>query len=116
MSEVLALDHVQLAMPPGGEDAARAFYDGLLGLPEVPKPAPLAVRGGCWFARGGVRIHLGAEPEFRPAEKAHPAFTIADLDGLAAASPQRGTGWTGTTSCPTSVGATRTIRSGTGSS
>ena len=85
MSEVLALDHVQLAMPPGGEDAARAFYDGLLGLPEVPKPAPLAVRGGCWFARGGVRIHLGAEPGFRPAEKAHPAFTIADLDGLAAA-------------------------------
>jgi catechol 2,3-dioxygenase-like lactoylglutathione lyase family enzyme len=116
MSEVLALDHVQLAMPPGGEDAARAFYDGLLGLPEVPKPAPLAVRGGCWFAHGGVRVHLGAEPGFRPAEKAHPAFTVADLDGLAVTSPQRDTGWTGTTSSPTSVGATRTIRSRTGSS
>src|SRR5262245_38897774 len=84
MPEVLALDHVQIAMPPGGEDAARAFYDGLLGLPEVAKPEALAVRGGCWFARGGVQIHLGVEPGFRPAGKAHPALRIADLDGLAA--------------------------------
>jgi catechol 2,3-dioxygenase-like lactoylglutathione lyase family enzyme len=84
MPEVLALDHVQLAMPPGGEDAARAFYDGLLGMPEVEKPAPLAGRGGCWFAHAGVQVHLGVEPGFRPAGKAHPAFRIADLDGLVA--------------------------------
>jgi hypothetical protein len=83
MPEVLALDHIQIAMPPGGEDAARAFYGGLLGLPEVPKPMPLAARGGCWFARGAVQVHLGVEAEFRPAAKAHPAFRIADLDGLA---------------------------------
>lgn len=84
MPEVLALDHIQIAMPPGGEDAARAFYEGLLGLPEVPKPMPLAARGGCWFARGAVQIHLGAEADFRPAVKAHPAFRIGDLDDLAA--------------------------------
>ena len=85
MPEVLALDHIQIAMPPGGEDAARGFYDGLLGLPEVPKPMPLAARGGCWFARGAVQIHLGAEAGFQPAAKAHPAFTVAGLDELAAA-------------------------------
>jgi len=82
--EVLALDHVQLAMPAGGEDDARAFYGGLLGLPEVPKPMPLAARGGCWFDRGTVQLHLGVETGFQPARKAHPAFLIADLDGLAA--------------------------------
>ena len=85
MPEVLALDHIQIAMPPGGEDAARAFYDGLLGLPEVPKPMPLAARGGCWFARGDVQLHLGVEADFRPATKAHPAFRIGDIDDLAAA-------------------------------
>ncbi len=30
------LDHVQLAMPKGREDEARAFYGALLGIPEVP--------------------------------------------------------------------------------
>ena len=75
------MDHVQLAMPEGGEDVARRFYGELLGLPETPKPAVLAVRGGCWFEDGDVRIHLGVEADFRPARKAHPAFVV---DGLAA--------------------------------
>ncbi|MBX9700474.1 MAG: glyoxalase [Acetobacteraceae bacterium] len=79
-----ALHHVQLAMPPGGEAAARAFYAGLLGLAEVAKPAALAGRGGCWFESGPVRVHLGVEADFRPARKAHPAFLVTGLDGLAA--------------------------------
>lgn len=81
----VALDHVQLAMPPGGEDRARAFYAAVLGLAEVPKPAVLAVRGGAWFEAGEVRIHLGVEPGFRPAQKAHPAIAVAGLDVLRAA-------------------------------
>src|SRR5262249_925098 len=74
-----------LAMPAGGEDDARAFYAGLLGLVEVPKPMPLAARGGCWFARGAVQLHLGVEAAFQPARKAPPAFGIPDLDEPAAA-------------------------------
>ena len=74
------LDHVQLAMPAGGEDRARAFYAGVLGLAEVPKPADLAARGGCWFEGGGVSIHLGVDADFRPASKAHPAFLVRDLE------------------------------------
>ena len=66
------LEHVQLAMPPGGEALARAFYSGILEIPEVPKPPNLANRGGCWFERGDLKIHLGVESEFRPARKAHP--------------------------------------------
>ena len=79
-----AIDHVQLAMPAGGEDAARAFYAGLLGLPEVPKPAHLAARGGCWFESATVKIHLGVDADFRPAKRAHPALLVDDLPRLAA--------------------------------
>ena len=77
-----AIHHVQLAMPQGGEARARAFYDGLLGLAKVPKPAELARRGGVWFERGSVRVHLGVEDPFHPARKAHPAFLVDDLRGL----------------------------------
>ncbi len=51
---VTSLDHVQLAMPPGREEDAGAFYAGLLGIPEAPKPPNLARRGGCWFGRGAL--------------------------------------------------------------
>lgn len=76
------IHHVQLAMPRGGEERARAFYAGLLGVPEAPKPAGLAARGGVWFEQGDVKIHLGVEDDFRPARKAHPAFLVADLRAL----------------------------------
>lgn len=76
------IDHVQLAMPAGGERVARAFYGDLLGLSEVPKPIALQTRGGCWFEQGDVAVHLGVEADFRPARKAHPAFQVTDLDAF----------------------------------
>ncbi len=78
------VDHVQLAMPAGGEAQARAFYEGLLGIGEVPKPSHLAARGGCWFENDRVRIHLGVDPDFRAAKKAHPALLVSDLPSLVA--------------------------------
>jgi catechol 2,3-dioxygenase-like lactoylglutathione lyase family enzyme len=78
------LHHVQLAIPPGGEDAARAFYGGVLAMTELAKPAVLAARGGCWFRGGGWEIHLGVESNFVPARKAHPGVLVDDLDALAA--------------------------------
>ncbi|MER6468986.1 VOC family protein [Streptomyces collinus] len=79
-----ALDHVQLAVPPGTEDALRAFYTGALGMTEVPKPPVLAARGGCWFRAGAVHLHLGVEDDFRPARKAHPGLRVTGIDALAA--------------------------------
>ena len=79
---VQRLDHVQLAMPQGGEGRARDFYQGILEIPEVPKPPHLAKRGGCWFEHGELKIHLGVEQDFRPARKAHPALIITDLRAL----------------------------------
>ena len=78
----LAYDHVQLAMPPGREADARAFYVGVCGMTELPKPPELAQRGGAWFASGELQLHVGAEPDFRPSAKAHPGLRCADLDAL----------------------------------
>jgi catechol 2,3-dioxygenase-like lactoylglutathione lyase family enzyme len=82
---ITGLDHVQLAMPRGREDAARAYYAGLLGMTEQPKPPALAARGGCWFIAGTAVVHLGVEEPFAPARKAHPALLVDDLGRLAAA-------------------------------
>jgi catechol 2,3-dioxygenase-like lactoylglutathione lyase family enzyme len=77
------MHHVQLAIPAGGEDAARGFYAGVLGLRELPKPPALAARGGCWFRGGDWEVHLGVEADFRPARKAHPGVQVAGVDALA---------------------------------
>lgn len=73
---------MQLAMPPGREDDAIAFYEGLLGLPRAAKPPHLEVRGGCWFESDATRVHLGVEEGFRPARKAHVALLVTDLEAL----------------------------------
>ena len=81
---ITGLDHVQLAMPPGREAEAIAFYEGLLGLTNVAKPPHLAVRGGCWFESATTKVHLGVDADFRPARKAHPALLVDDLAALVA--------------------------------
>ena len=79
---VYGIDHVQLALPAGGEPLARRFYGALLGLAEIPKPPNLAARGGAWFQCGPLQLHLGVEADFRPARKAHPALLVRGLSDL----------------------------------
>lgn len=78
--KVLGIDHVQLAMPPGGEEQARIFYAEVLGLQEVAKPPALLTHGGCWFRGPRTEIHLGVQDPHLPATKAHPGFLVADLE------------------------------------
>ena len=78
--KVLGYDHVQLAIPPGGEAEARRFYGELLGLTEIPKPETMRARGGMWFEQGAFRLHIGIEPGMRPSEKMHPALVVTELD------------------------------------
>jgi predicted enzyme related to lactoylglutathione lyase len=86
------IHHVQIACPEGAEGPMRAFYTGVLGWTELPKPPLLAARGGCWFAvPGGGELHVGVEADFRPARKAHPAFVV-DIDAVAAAVAGSGAG------------------------
>jgi catechol 2,3-dioxygenase-like lactoylglutathione lyase family enzyme len=76
------IDHVQIAVPAGGEEQARRFYGAVLGLKEIEKPANLRKRGGVWFMTGNVHLHLGVDPAFRPAEKAHVAFQVSGLAAI----------------------------------
>lgn len=76
---ITRLDHVQLVMPPGGEEKAREFYGRIMGLREIEKPAQLKANGGCWFAGSGLELHLGVQADFVPATKAHPGLRVADL-------------------------------------
>jgi catechol 2,3-dioxygenase-like lactoylglutathione lyase family enzyme len=96
----MRLHHVQVACPPGAEEAARRFYADGLGLTEVEKPEDLRARGGAWFrayddgpdGRGAVtaEIHVGVEDPFAPARKAHPAFVLDDVEELEAAAARLG--------------------------
>lgn len=76
------IDHVQIAAPKDSEAKARSFFGDLLGLVEIEKPEPLRARGGCWFRVGSRQLHIGVEDPFSPATKAHPAFTVADIDAV----------------------------------
>jgi len=87
---ILSIDHVQIAMPAGGEERAREFYVNVLGFAEIAKPPELAKRGGAWFQSGDVQLHLGVESNFRPARKAHPALIVDDLDSLLAKAQDTG--------------------------
>ncbi|WEK46408.1 MAG: VOC family protein [Candidatus Andeanibacterium colombiense] len=91
---IVGLDHVQLAMPRGGEDRARTFYAGVLDMRELPKPPHLAANGGCWFESGGAHLHLGVEEGFSPAKKAHPSLLVDDLAALAARLAENGCDYT----------------------
>lgn len=88
---ITGLDHVQLAAPPGAEEVLRAFYTGVLGMTEIPKPPVLAARGGCWFQAGTAQLHLGVETGFWPARKAHPGLRVTGIDAYAARLAAQGT-------------------------
>jgi catechol 2,3-dioxygenase-like lactoylglutathione lyase family enzyme len=91
---IAGIDHVQLAAPPGCEEEARRFFGGVLGLDELPKPGPIAARGGVWFQCGSQQLHVGVEEGFAPARKAHPSFAVDGgerLDALAARLAAAGT-------------------------
>ncbi|MEU7041370.1 VOC family protein [Streptomyces varsoviensis] len=87
---ITALDHVQLAAPPGSEDLLRAYYVDVLGMTETPKPPALAPRGGCWFASGDAQLHIGVETDFKPAHKAHPGLRVQHIETYAARLAQHG--------------------------
>ncbi|MFF5984563.1 VOC family protein [Streptomyces olindensis] len=97
---ITAVDHVQLAAPPGSEELLRAYYAGVLGMTEVPKPPGLASRDGCWFRAGSVQLHLGIEEDFRAAGKAHPGLRVTGIDAYAARLESHGASLTWDASLP----------------
>ena len=86
---ISGIAHVQFSITPGGEDLARFFYGGILGMPEIPKPDSLADRGGVWFACGDQQIHCGVEETVAESRR-HAALVTNDLDGLRTALEREG--------------------------
>src|SRR5256885_3997517 len=97
---VTGIDHVQVAAPAGCEAEARAFYGGLLGMEELPKPEPLRARGGCWFRAGAQELHVGVEEPFAAARKAHPGLVVDDLGMLRERLREAGVEWQGDDALP----------------
>src|SRR3546814_12505556 len=95
MDFALAIDHVQIAMPVGGEAQVRAFFGVLLGLAELPKPPDMAARGGCWFALGDRQLHLGVEADSRAAQRAPVPLATDTTVAPRVAPPARGLAPTG---------------------
>ena len=81
MATIKGLNHAQISIPKGAEAAGKAFYCGVLGLPEVEKPESLKGRGGFWLQVGDRQIHVGTEDNVdRHATKAHIAYEVDDVD------------------------------------
>ncbi len=78
---ILSVHHTQITIPTGEEKAARDFYCGILGLPQIAKPDALAGRGGFWLEVGGFPVHVGVEDfSGRKPSKAHVAYLVSDLE------------------------------------
>ena len=75
------LDHVQICIPVGKEEEARAFYRDIIGLTEIPKPQPLLANGGLWFAIADIQLHIGVENEINKSKR-HPAFEVERLQDV----------------------------------
>jgi len=113
---LLAIHHVQLAIPPDGEPQSRSFWSEVLGMRELDKPPVLAARGGCWFRGGDLEVHLGVEEPFAPARKAHPGLRVDGLQALADRLEQAGYQSPGTASSRATTASTAPTPSATGSS
>lgn len=91
MTTIKGLHHAQISIPRGEEEAGRAFYCGILGLPEIEKPEVLKPRGGFWLQVGDRQLHVGTEDGVeRSATKAHVAYAVDDIDAWQAKLEQHG--------------------------
>ena len=79
---IVGLDHAFLTIPAGGEDEARQFYTGLLGLDEIPKAEGLEQSNGVWFRAGGQELHLGTDNAHAASRRPHPGFRVESVTAL----------------------------------
>ncbi|MDP2570703.1 VOC family protein [Vibrio penaeicida] len=76
-----AINHIQITIPSGAQEDAKAFYCNVLGLSEIKKPKTLEGNGSIWLGLGDVAIHFAIENEnYRAFTSAHIAYEVDDLD------------------------------------
>ena len=77
--QIRRVNHIQITIPKGAEEAGRAFYCDMLGLPKIEKPDILKGRGGFWVQVGDMQLHIGTEDGFdRQTTKGHVAYQVDD--------------------------------------
>ena len=80
MTDILGIHHVNISIPTGEEDNARAFYCDLLGLQEISKPDALQENGGFWLRLANIDLHIGIQEGIQREQlKMHLAYQVGDL-------------------------------------
>jgi catechol 2,3-dioxygenase-like lactoylglutathione lyase family enzyme len=73
--------HVNVTVPRELEDAAKHFYEVVMGLTVLQKPEELRGRGGAWYQLGQVQLHLSIERGSVEggASKRHICYQFSDI-------------------------------------
>lgn len=81
MATVVRIQHVSIPMPEGGNEEARAFYGGKLGLQEKPVPSSLSVDELVWFRLGddGGELHVFTESGESKSPGQHLCMQVDDI-------------------------------------
>ena len=73
----MRLDHAALMI--SSPEAAREFYVGVLGLPEIPRP-PTFTFPGLWVQVGDRHLHLIGEASPGRTRETHPGYESRELE------------------------------------
>ena len=80
MPTIIRLQHAAVTVPAGGLERARAFYGGVLGLTETPRPPEIQDREGIWYTLGSTELHIQVRGEVPPPGDHHPALVVDDIE------------------------------------
>lgn len=75
--------HLYLLAPGATPAEIRRFYAGMLGLPEIEKPASLATTSVLWFDAGTIVFHVG-HPPLGTVGDGHTALAVDNVEAARA--------------------------------
>jgi len=78
MIEYIRADHIQICVPPKRLEEAKRFYNEVMGLPLIERPAEFNGSQGYWFALADIELHIGVEAPGTKTKR-HTAIQITDI-------------------------------------
>ena len=89
----MRLQHANVVIPVGSTQQVAAFYEDVLGLRRIPKPAARDSRGAWFDIDGYAQVHL-SERDGKPHDDSHFALVVDDLDAVLANLSRAAAPWT----------------------